>query len=116
MKNYCLGIINFALSPIALACLFLLLKTKKLELDTFKDFIKSNKTKINCIKKLRETLLSSSNDRNEIIATKAIYKEITIIFLKYFAPIWIYSGQISDKYSHLKSRFKTLYPYLFARI
>ena len=108
MKNYCRGIVNFARSPMALPYLLPLLKTHKLELGTFKDFIKLKKTKINCIKKLREILLISPNDKDEIIAIKVIFREITIIFLKFFAPNWIYSSQISDKYSHLKYRFKIL--------
>jgi len=108
MKNYCRGIINFALSRIAIKYLMPLLLEQKSDLETFRKFIHSRKNKINCIKQLRKALLAIQEDNVEITAMKNIFKEITIIFLKFFAPNWIYNSKISDKYAHLSYRFKIL--------
>jgi len=108
MKNYCRGIINFVLSPIALKYLNPLLHTHEIDPETFRKFIRSRKSKINCIKQLRKALLPVQEDTLAISILKVIFKEITIVFLKFFAPNWIYNSKISDKYAHLKYRFKIL--------
>jgi len=108
IKNYCRGIIAFALSEIVLKYLMPLLQKRHIELETFKAFIQANKSKINCIKQLRGMLLVTQDDGKEVTALKKIFKEITIIFLKYFSPNWIYNSKITDKYAHLKYRFKIL--------
>lgn len=108
MKNYCRGMIYFALSDMAIKYLLPLLQKHQIKLETFKAFIKVKKSKINCIKQLRGMLLVTQDDRKEVAALKKIFKEITIIFLKYFSPNWIYNSKITDKYAHLKYRFKIL--------
>jgi len=108
MKNYCRGITNFVLSDLAIKYLVPLLEKHQLELETFRVFILAKKPKINCIKQLRGLLLVKKDDREEMAAMKDIFREITIIFLKYFSPNWIYNTRIADKYAHLKYRFKVL--------
>ena len=108
MKNYCRGITNFALSSMAVPYLLPLLQKRSVDLDTFRKFIKAKKSKINCIKQLRGMLLVTQNDEKQIAAMKRIFKEITIIFLKFFSPNWIYNSNIADKSAHLKYRFKIL--------
>ena len=108
MKNYCRGITNFALSDLAIKYLVPLLKKHQLDLEAFRVFIRAKKPKINCIKQLRGLLLVKKDDREEMAAMKDIFREITIIFLKYFSPNWIYNTRIADKYAHLKYRFKVL--------
>jgi len=108
MKNYCRGILNFALSRTALPYLNLMFQNYKTNLDSFRIFLSSRKSKINCIKQLREVLLIEKQDEEETVAMKSIFKDITIIFLKFFAPNWIYNSKISQKADHLKYRLRLL--------
>ena len=108
MKNYCRGIANFAVSQMAVSYLKPLLQKHHIELDAFRKFIRAKKSKINCIKQLREMLLISETEKREVAAMKTVFKEITIIFLKYFIPNWVYNSKITDKFAHLKYRFKIL--------
>ena len=108
MKNYCRGIINFSLSNLAITYLIPLLQKHQIELQTFRKFIQAKKSKINCIKQLRQMLLVTPNDNAVTASVKSIFKDLTIIFLKFFAPNWIYNTKIIDKFAHLKFRFKIL--------
>jgi len=108
MKNYCRGITNFASSFMAVPYLLPLLKKHQIDLETFRKFIQAKKSKINCIKQLRGMLLVMPNDKEQVAAMKEVFKEITIVFLKYFVPNWIYNTKIVGKYEHLKYRFKIL--------
>ena len=108
MKNYCRGIINFSLSRLAISYLLPLLKKHQVELESFRRFIQAKKSKINCIKQLRQMLLVTPNDNAVTASVKSIFKDLTIIFLKFFAPNWIYNTKIIDKFAHLKFRFKIL--------
>jgi len=108
MKNYCRGITNFSLSRLAVPYLMPLLQKHKIELERFRKFLQNKKSNINCIKQLRQMLLISPNDSAEATSIKNIFKDLTIIFLKYFAPNWIYNTKIIDKFAHLKFRFKIL--------
>jgi len=47
-------------------------------------------------------------DSDDIKKAKIIFKELSEIFLKYFAVNWIFSGKSSNKISLLKSRFEML--------
>jgi len=108
MKNYCRGILNFALSRMAVTYLKPILAKYYMNLEDFRKFVNARKTKTNCIKKLREMLLIKPEDNHELAAVKSIFQEIAIIFLKYFVPNWIYNSKISDKYAHLRYRNKIL--------
>ena len=108
MKNYCRGIVCFVLSRIAITYIKPLLQKQGLTLQAFNEFIRLRRKKLNCIKQLREIILIKPNDRKEVAIMKEVFKEACIIFLKYFSPNWIYNSNITNKYAHIKYRFKIL--------
>jgi len=99
---------NLGLSKIAVFYLNPMLEQSQIDLETYLRFIKLRKNKINCIKQLRNVLLINHDDNDEIAALKTIFKDITIIFLKYFVPNWIYNSNITGKFAHLQYRLKML--------
>ena len=119
MKNYARALASFALSNIATPYLRVLInksfndkqenkETIESEVCKFKAYIEKNKDKINCIKKLREHLLGEIKDSIETIRFKELFKNISVIFLKFFSVNWLYSSKIGDKVAHLKYRLKLL--------
>ena len=123
MKNYARALANFALSNIAIPYLRVLInksfnnkrtkvhqnkETTESELCKFRVYIERNKEKVNCIKQLRELLLGDTKDPAETIRFKELFKDISVVFLKFFSVNWLYSSKIGDKVAHLKYRLKLL--------
>ena len=123
MKNYARALANFAGSNIAVPYLRQMIdqrysKSKKQakertdniesELSGFKQFIEKNKQKINCIKNLRGLLLAEDKDADNIKLFKELFKNISVIFLKFFSVNWLFSSKIGDKAAHLKYRLRLL--------
>lgn len=109
MKNYSRIFTTFALSPMALPYLKPLLKQHKIELKIFREFIEWRKSKVNCIKNLRDLLLlSSETDPDEIVQMKTVFQGICIVFLKFFSVNWIFNGKVMNKNAHLSYRLKIL--------
>jgi hypothetical protein len=108
VKNYSRAMINFALSKLAAPYLPQLLVQEKIKMEEFRRFLNLRKTKVNCIKSMRELLLIAKEDTMQVAACKNIFKEICKVFIKYFSVNWIFSSKISDRIVHLKYRFKLL--------
>jgi hypothetical protein len=108
MKNYCRALTTFALSTLAQPYLESILEASEINREDFQEFIHNKKEKVNCIKNLRELLLPTEDDPKQIQKMKNIFKQISIIFMKYFSVNWIYHGKVQDRLSHLRYKFKIL--------
>lgn len=107
-KNYCRAMINFSLSDLAVPYLLSILAKYNLQIQDFREFININKEAVNCIKGLRELLLITQNDSEQIRDLKKVFQEISVVFLKMFSVNWVFSSRITDKRTHLNYRFKIL--------
>jgi len=70
--------------------------------------MKEKKETTNSMESLRKLLIEEEGDTQLDVVTKAVFKEVSIIFMKYFAVNWIFSGKLVHKTAHLKFRFKML--------
>ena len=108
VKNYGRALANFAASNLALPYLTRSIERENVRLKDFRRFISSKKKRARCIAGLRQLLVVEAEDTEHIAAFKRIFKEVSIIFIKYFSVNWIFSGKLCDKMTHLKYRFKIL--------
>lgn len=108
MKNYSRALVKFALSKLAIPYLNDMLVSKAADVQTFRQFIKERRARINCIRSLKELLLIEKGDSERLKDIKTAFQQISEIFLKYFSVNWIFSSKVSDKLVHLKYRFKML--------
>ena len=60
----------------------------------FARFIKGKKDQVNNIESLRRLLIVEVSDDDTISIYKNIFKEVSVVFLKYFSVNWIYSGRL----------------------
>ena len=105
VKNYGKAMATFAISEAAIPYLQSFLNLNRVKYERFTDFIYSHKESIDCIGSLRNLLLINEEDSDETAVYKNIFKEICLIFLKYFAVNWIYNGKMTRKREHLNCRF-----------
>ena len=105
VKNYGKAMAAFAISEVAIPYLQFFLNLNKVKYEGFSDFIYSHKENIDCIGSLRNVLLINEEDSQESAVYKNIFKEICLVFLKYFAVNWIYNGKMTRKREHLNCRF-----------
>jgi len=108
VKNYGRALANFAASNLALPYLTKLIAQENIRVKDFRRFIASKKKRARCIAGLRQLLVVEREDSEHIAAFKRIFKEVSVIFIKYFSVNWIFSGKLCDKMTHLKYRFKIL--------
>jgi len=108
IKNYSRAFTNFALSSAAQPYLKPTLLEQGLTLEEFNLYINRNKSKINCIKNLRNALFIKSNDSEKMRANKRTFQKICEVFLKYFSVNWVFNSRVDNKKTHLEYRFKIL--------
>ena len=111
VKNYGKALCSFASSKVAVPYLANIMERaelKSVKIPIFAQHIKSKKEKLNSIESLRKLLVPEPSDDAETREFKILFKEISIIFLKYFAVNWIFGGRLTHKNAHLKYRFKML--------
>jgi len=108
VKNYARAMVNFALSDMALYYLRKFSQELGCDLKEFRVFVAEQKEDINSIKTLREMLLISSGDNEQMIKLKNMFRAISEIFVKFFSVNWIFNSKVSDKRLHLKYRYKIL--------
>jgi len=108
MKNYCQAMISFSLSPLSDFYIAREPESKELSLERFRQILSAQKTKINCIKSLREALLIEEKDCNEVQLFKRLFQVTCKIFIKYFSVNWIYNGKLTDRVRYLEYRGKIL--------
>lgn len=108
VKNFARAMVNFTLSDIALYYLEPITENEGVNLKKFIAFIQNQKQNINSIRTLRELLLITKNDSDEISQYKRVFRDVCEVFVKYFSVNWIYSSKLADRMTHLKYRFKIL--------
>jgi len=110
VKNYARAMINFSLSATAIPYLNRILKNeiKEVNLNDFRMYMQEQKEDITSIKNLRELLLVRWEEDDTVSTFKRVFKEICVVFVKFFSVNWIYSSKINDKVTHVKYRFKIL--------
>ena len=108
VKNYGKAIASFAISSIATFYLIPLVEQYSVNLQCFVDYITSLKDSIVGIDTFRASLLPKEDDKEEIVAYKRLFREIGVIFVKYFSVNWIFSGKMKNRKVHLMMRFKML--------
>ena len=111
VKNYGKALCAFASSKLARPYIDAVIAKKGYEgvnKQKFMEQMKEKKETTNSMESLRRLLMESSEDNEEDVMFKTIFKEVSIIFMKYFSVNWIYSGKLVHKNAHLKFRFKML--------
>ena len=108
MKNYSRALVNFASSSVAKSYLFPVVKRHDISLQELQNYFAKRKEQIHCINRLRELLLVKSEDTRQMAAIKTVFREISIVFLKFFSVNWVFSSKVCDKISHLNFRQKIL--------
>jgi hypothetical protein len=108
VKNYGNAIAAFAISNIALPYLEPMIEQEDLKLNTFQQFVAERKDQITSIDAFRALLQESKDDSDIEIKCKRIFKQIGIVFVKYFAVNWIFSSKIKYRDDHLKYRGRML--------
>jgi len=77
-------------------------------LENFIAYIDERKESLDCIDRLKNMLVITENDSTEEASYKALFKQIGVIFIKYFSVNWIFSGRLKYKKAHLAFRYKML--------
>ena len=108
IKNYGRALQNFAISNMVLPYLTPLIQRENVTLKDFRKFFYSKKKQVRSIAGLRALLLVQDDDDENSRAYKKIFREISIVFIKFFSVNWIFSGKLLNKIAHLKCRFKML--------
>jgi len=109
VKNYARAMVNFAVSTLVLPYLDKIIQTEtKVNLNDFRMFMQEQKEDITSIKNLRELLLVSKTDDENVKIYKRVFQQTCVIFVKFFSVNWVYNSKVSDKVTHVKYRFKLL--------
>ena len=111
VKNYGKALCAFASSKLAIPYIENVVSKKGydgININKFMNEIKSKKETTNSMESLRRLLMEEDDDTEEEKKYKNLFKEVSIIFMKYFSVNWIYSGKLVHKNAHLKFRFKML--------
>ncbi len=108
IKNYGRALQNFATSHMVVPYLLPKIESEQVSLKDFRKFFYSKKKQVRSIAGLRSLLLITPGDDRQTAAFKKIFREISIIFIKFFSVNWIFSGKLLNKIAHLKCRYKML--------
>ena len=111
VKNYGKALCAFASSKLAVPYLEnIILKNgyDQVDIKQFMETMKQKKETTNSMESLRRLLMEEDDDTEDEKEQKLLFKEVSIIFMKYFSVNWIYSGKLVHKNAHLNFRFKML--------
>ena len=111
IRNYAKALCAFAHSTMAMPYLVSIMDknfTSNQEIEGFKKFIKQKKRNIGSIESLKVLLIVKSNDTKKEQIYKELFSEISVVFLKFFAVNWLFSGKVKHRLEHLKYRHKML--------
>jgi len=106
--NFGRAISTFVTSHLADTYLKPLAEKEQIDMNKFKDYVKSKKVTIGGISSFRMLLVPSDDDTPEEVAYKKVYGALAEIFMKYFSVNWIFHGRMGHKDVYLKYRFKML--------
>jgi len=106
IKNFIKAISAFSTSDLALPYLIPLLDNTNVTQEKFVSYVFTYKEKVDSLKGLIDLTLAEDNESKETINCKKIFKDLSIIFLKYFAVNWIFgSTKLKHRKVLLKNRF-----------
>lgn len=111
VKNYGKAICAFASCKVSVPYIETIIENRGYDgfnVKKFMDLMKQRKETTNSMESVRKLLMEEPGDTEEEIVFKKLFKELSILFMKYFAVNWIYSGKLVHKNAHLKFRFKML--------
>ena len=111
VRNYAKALCSFASSDIALPYLKNTINSKyqgSIDIGNFQKYMKEKKGNTASIQSLRKMLMIEVGDSNDERAYKEIFKELSIIFIKYFSVNWIFSGKVKYRLEHIRYRHKML--------
>lgn len=108
VKNYGKAMCSFAASNLSLMYVLPLAEKEKIKIDRFKEYFRCKKELVGSIETFRNLYIEDNTDNPEIKAFKRVFKEVSIIFVKFFSVNWIFGGKLTQKQAHLKYRFKML--------
>ncbi len=109
VKNYARAMVNFAVSTLALPYLDKIIQAEtKINLNDFRMFMQEQKEDITSIKNLRELLLVSKTDDENVAIYKKVFQQTCVVFVKFFSVNWVYNSKVSDKVTHVRYRGKLL--------
>jgi len=108
IKNFIKAISSFCTSDLALPYLIPLIDNSNCGItqEMFIDFVFTYKEKVDSLTGLITLTLPEDTDSKETVICKTIYKELSIVFLKYFAVNWIFgSTKLKHRKVLLRNRF-----------
>lgn len=110
VKNYGRAICNFSVSPVAEMYLKDIIdkNAEEASIAEFVAYINENKERIDTIERFQQALLVNDDDESKDASIKRIFREIGIVFIKYFSVNWVFSGRLTYKMEHLKFQSKML--------
>jgi hypothetical protein len=111
IKNYGKALCTFASSKLALPYIENVIEQKGykgIHIRKFMEHMKHKKETTSSMDSIRRLLIEELGDTDEQKKWKDIFKELSIIFMKYFSVNWIFGGKLLHKRAHLKFRFKML--------
>ena len=113
VRNYAKALVSFASCTMAVPYLTAIIHKEencgnKLDVKLFQRYIKTKKQKTVNISRLRALLLVQARDSDTTKMYKHLFSEISVVFIKYFAVNWIFSGRVKYREDHLKYRLKML--------
>ena len=111
IRNYAKALCAFAHSDMATPYLKGIMEKnfpEKDELRSFQKHIKLKKRKAGSIDSLKELLIVNSTDTEREVIHKKLFMDVSVIFLKFFAVNWLFSGSVKHRLEHLKYRHKML--------
>jgi len=107
-KNYGRAICNFILSNLSDEYLNPLVEEKKINKESFIQFIREKKETLNGIEDFRSLLLQRSDDSENVKTFRWLFQKMGEVFVKYFSVNWIFSGRLNYKMEYVRVRNKIL--------
>ena len=104
IKNYGRAIANFASSSLAIPYMDNLTKGIKFDHASFMNFSLSLRDFIQNDETLKLVIIPQEGDSEEDSTFKRIFRELAIVFIKYFSFNWIFNGRLQYKQEYLKFR------------
>jgi hypothetical protein len=108
VKNYGNAIVGFAISSLAVPYLEHFSKHESFKISDFQKYFARKKGSISGISTFRTLLEESEKDTSIERVYKRIFRELAVVFVKYFSVNWIFSGKLKHKIAHLKFRYPIL--------
>lgn len=94
IKDFICALIEFSLSKLSKPYIEVILQTKEISAQGFREFIQSRKNNMNRVSDLKDMLQVSEADNNSQIISKRVFQELSVIFIKCFSVSWIFVARL----------------------